>query len=91
MPWLLAQDPVGIGESLGQAQGVQQILGIIIGMLLLALLAVVAYHLREVRRWQDKYDHRIKQSEKSYRRMERTMAAMAGNVADSRDDSDEED
>ena len=47
---LLAQsaiDPTAIGEKLGQAQDVQQVLSIIVGVLILVVLAVVAWYLRE--------------------------------------------
>jgi len=40
-------DPTTIGEKLGQAQDVQQVLGVIVGVLVLVVLAVVGWYLRE--------------------------------------------
>jgi len=51
IPLLLAQDPTGIGEKLGQAQNVQQILGFVVAALVVALLAVVGWYLRERKAW----------------------------------------
>ena len=54
--FLLAQDtaildPTGIGEKLGKAQDVQQILGIIIGVLIFVVVTLVAWYLRERKAW----------------------------------------
>lgn len=54
MPLLLAQDaidPTAIGEKLGKAQDVQEILGVIVGVLVVVILAVVAWYLRERKAW----------------------------------------
>lgn len=51
IPLLLAQDPTGIGEKLGQAQNTQQVLGLVVGALVVALLAVVGWYLRERKAW----------------------------------------
>lgn len=54
LPMLLAQDaidPTAIGERLGKAQDVQEILGIIIGVLVLVVLALVGFYLRERKAW----------------------------------------
>ena len=51
---LLAQDaidPTAIGDKLGKAQDVQQVLGIIVGVLVLVVLALVAFYLRERKAW----------------------------------------
>ena len=50
---LLAQDidPTAIGDKLGQAQDVQQVLGIVIGVLILVVLALVTWYLRERKTW----------------------------------------
>ena len=53
LPGLLAQsiDPTKLGETLGQAQSVQQVLGIIVGVLVLVVLALVTWYLRERKAW----------------------------------------
>ena len=54
IPMLLAQDaldPTAIGEKLGQAQDIQEILGIVIGVLVLVVLALVTWYLRERKAW----------------------------------------
>ena len=54
LPLLLAQDaidPTAIGEKLGKAQDVQEILGIIVGVLILVVLALVGWYLRERKTW----------------------------------------
>ena len=43
--------PEEIGSALGQAQDVQQVLGIVIAVLIAALLAIVTYYLREKGAW----------------------------------------
>lgn len=51
---LLAQstiDPTKLGETLGQAQSVQQVLGTVIGVLVLVVLALVTWYLRERKAW----------------------------------------
>lgn len=54
-PLVLAQsiDPTAIGDKLGQAQSVQQVLGVIIGVLLLTLIALVTFYLRERKAWNE--------------------------------------
>ena len=44
-------DPIKLGDTLGQAQSVQQILGTIVGVLLAAVLALVYFYLRERKAW----------------------------------------
>lgn len=53
MPILLAQDlpldPVAVAQELAKAESVQEVLAIVTGVLLLALLAVVVYHVKRER------------------------------------------
>ncbi len=58
-PLLLSQsiDPVELGNNLGKAQDVQEILGIIVGVLVAVVLALVTWYLRERKTWgEDKVD-----------------------------------
>lgn len=50
-PLLLAQDALALGDKLGRAQDVQEILGIVIGVLGMVVLALVTWYLRERKAW----------------------------------------
>lgn len=47
----LGIDPTEIGKQLGQAQDVQTVLGTIVGVLLVAILALIYFYLREKKAW----------------------------------------
>ncbi|KKM19885.1 hypothetical protein LCGC14_1651130 [marine sediment metagenome] len=44
-------DPTKLGETLGQAQSVQQVLGVIVSVLIVVVLALVTWYLRERKAW----------------------------------------
>jgi len=46
-----ALDPTAIGDKLGKAQDVQEILGIIVGVLIVVVVALVTWYLRERKAW----------------------------------------
>lgn len=78
---LLAQDlpldPLKIGEELGKAQNVQQVLALVVGVLLLALIAVVVFHVREARRWEEKYEKRINKNDRTTVQIKDALVALA--------------
>ena len=82
---LLAQDPVGIGEALGQAQDVQKVLGIICGVLLLAVGGLWTYHVKREKHHEARYDGRVEEVFKLFKRVERALTQLAG-LGDSRDE-----
>lgn len=91
--WIFAQDvldPTAVAQDLGKAQNVQEVLAIVVSVLLIFLLAVVVFHVREARRWEAKYEKRLTKNEKTWRKVERSIAALAG-FADSLDGEENDD
>lgn len=84
--WNLAQDlpidPISIGESLGKAQNVQQVLATVVGVLLLAIIAIVIFHVREARRWEDKYEKRINKNDRTTSQIKDALVALAAKAED---------
>ena len=71
-------DPVAIGDQLGKAQDVQTVLGIVIGLLLLAVVSGIVFHIREARRWEAKYEKRLTKNEKTWNQVRDAIHALAG-------------
>jgi len=91
--WLIAQDlaidPSKVAEELGKAQNVQQVLAVVVGALLVFLVAMILFHIREQRRWEAKADDQASKVLRTWKRVERAISALAG-LGDSLDPDDEE-
>ena len=87
LPLLLAQDPtvldpIAIGDKLGKAQDVQEILGIIVGVLVVVVLALVTWYLRERKAWGEEKLDIIKRWGEAKLAWETERGKHAGQLAD---------
>lgn len=74
-------DPIELGKSLGQAQDVQTVLGVVIGMLLVALLAVVKFWLASRTEWGAEKLKLSTEHEREKGELTRVAAENAGQLA----------
>ena len=84
--WNLAQDPLlldpmRIADELGKAQDVQQVLSVVVGALGVMLVVVVLYHVKREHHWETKYEKRLDKNHRTWGRMEKALALLAGRRA----------
>ena len=84
LPLLFAQDaidPVAIGDKLGKAQDVQEILGVVVGVLVVVVLALVTWYLRERKAWGEEKVDLIKRWSEAKLDWEKERGKHAGQLA----------